>query len=84
MLGPGASSARGLRIVDNTFSSSATGTVEFGTAVEDFEVRGNVNLNYLVLSSTSTNGLVQGNTFYAHLSHLTNPVLALQRPQVLR
>jgi hypothetical protein len=63
--------------VDNTFSSSATGTVEFGTAVEDFEIRGNVNLNYLALSSTSTNGLIQGNTFYARLPHVTNPVLAL-------
>lgn len=57
----------GIRIIGNTFSSSATGTIELIYGAQDFEIVNNTNINFMSLNATSTRGLIQGNTFYGRL-----------------
>lgn len=58
----------GIRIINNTFSASVTGTIDFIYGGTNFEISGNTNISHLNLGATSTNGLVQNNTFYGWMS----------------
>ncbi len=58
----------GIRIVGNTFSSSATGTIDFAYGAQDFVIANNTNINFLNLGATSTRGFIRGNTFYGRLN----------------
>ncbi len=65
----------GVRVVNNTFSTTATSTVEFVYGARDFEISGNTNINFLGLRTTSTNGLIQNNTFYGRMGMIDSAAM---------
>lgn len=59
-------SPHGIYLLNNTFSSSATSTANFGSAgITDFVISGNTNIENIAFSqnATSTRGLITNNTF---------------------
>lgn len=58
---------RGIRIVDNTFSTTVTSTISFAYGAQDFTVLNNTNINLFTISATTTNGTIQNNTFYGRM-----------------
>lgn len=66
----GSNAVAGVRITNNTFSSTVTSTIELVYGARNFEISGNTNINFLSLSATSTNGLIQSNTFYGRMGNI--------------
>lgn len=58
----------GVRIVDNTFSTVASSSIQFLYGGQNFSILNNTNLNMLVLMGTSTQGVIQNNTFYGRMA----------------
>lgn len=62
---PSPISPSGIRIVNNTFSGVATSTISLNGGAVNFEISGNTNINFVDFKqTTSTNGLIENNTFY--------------------
>ncbi len=55
-----------IRILNNTFSSVATSSINFESGAQDFLIQGNTNIGHFRIGNgaTSTNGTIQDNTFY--------------------
>ena len=58
----------GVRIVDNTFSTVASSSIAFLYGGQNFSILNNTNLNMLRLMGTSTQGVIQNNTFYGRMA----------------
>ncbi len=58
----------GVRIVDNTFSTVASSSIAFLYGGQNFSILNNTNLNALTLMGTSTQGVIQNNTFYGRMA----------------
>ena len=70
----------GIRLVNNTFSTSATSTISFVYGAKDFSILNNVNINSLFLSGTNTNGLIQNNTFYGRMAGRNQATMMAMSP----
>jgi hypothetical protein len=74
----GTEPARGVRIVDNAFSTTATSTIAFSYGAQDFAILNNTNINHFSTGATTTNGLIQNNTFYGRVvSTYSNGIFGL-------
>ncbi len=54
----------GIQLLNNMFSNSVTSTIQLANGATNFVISGNTNINLLALQATSTNGLIENNTFY--------------------
>ncbi len=60
--------ASGIRIIGNTFSTTATSTINFAEGATQFSVLNNTNINFLNARTTTTHGVIQDNTFYGRMA----------------